>query len=109
MRAQRYPLHLPVRYCCIGETQWHVGLTENISESGAVIRATEIAPPPHTRVMIAIALPSGEAMPGGWLVGEGVVVRSADSFSSTTNATFAVTTAALTIARPEDLPEFIMS
>ena len=105
-RAQRYPLHLPVRYCRASESQWHVGLTENISDSGAIIRsAAKVAL--HTRVTIVIALPSSPTTPGGWLIGEGEVVRTADAFSSTTEATFAVTIAEFTLARREDVPDIM--
>ena len=60
VRAQRYPLNLPVQYRRAGETDWHAGITENISDSGAVIRTDE-AMPPSTRVAIVIALPSSAA------------------------------------------------
>jgi PAS domain S-box-containing protein len=41
-RAQRFQLHLPLRYRRLGEKQWHMGTTENISRSGLLFQADEI-------------------------------------------------------------------
>ena len=40
-RAQRFQLHLPLRYRRLGEKQWHEGTTENISRSGMLFQADE--------------------------------------------------------------------
>jgi two-component system cell cycle sensor histidine kinase/response regulator CckA len=40
-RAQRFQLHLPLRYRRIGESSWHEGKTENISRSGMLFQADE--------------------------------------------------------------------
>jgi PAS domain S-box-containing protein len=40
-RAQRFQLHLPLRYRRLGEKDWHVGTTENISRSGMLFQADE--------------------------------------------------------------------
>ena len=40
-RAQRFQLHLPLRYRRLGETSWHEGKTENISRSGMLFQADE--------------------------------------------------------------------
>lgn len=104
MRAQRYPLKLPVQYRRVGETEWHAGITENISDSGAVIRTDE-AVPPSTRVVIVIALPSSAALPGGRLTGEGTVVRRVRSSART----FAVTVTGYTLARPENVLDSLIT
>ena len=54
---------------------------------------------PHSRVTLAIALPSSVATPGAWLIGEGTVVRSAAAAGS--GSTFAVA-AEFELARQED-------
>ena len=95
-RAQRYALHLPVRYRLAGESRWHTGLTENISESGVSIRSHG-ATVSETRVTVVIALPSNDLMPGGCLIGDGTVVRAADA-PMAGGSTFAVI-AALKLAR----------
>ena len=40
-RAQRFQLHLPLRYRRLGESNWHEGKTENISRSGMLFQADE--------------------------------------------------------------------
>jgi hypothetical protein len=41
MRASRFPLHLPLRYRSLGDDQWRVGTTENISYSGVLFRVSD--------------------------------------------------------------------
>jgi hypothetical protein len=41
-RAQRFYLQLPLRYRRLGEEEWHVGTTENISRSGMLFEADEL-------------------------------------------------------------------
>jgi hypothetical protein len=38
LRAQRFPLHLPIQYRAKGSSQWYSGQTENISCSGVLFR-----------------------------------------------------------------------
>jgi hypothetical protein len=92
-----------VLYCHAGENQWHMGFSENISESGAIIRSGE-ARPPRSRVTIVIALPSSDVTPGGVLIGKGTVVRSADVSPTAPGSTFAVM-AAFALSRRKDLPD----
>src|SRR5215472_649367 len=40
-RAQRFQLHLPLKYRRLGEKLWHEGTTENISRSGMLFKAEE--------------------------------------------------------------------
>ncbi len=41
-RAQRFPLHLPLRYRAHGESAWQAGWTENIRSSGVLFRAASV-------------------------------------------------------------------
>jgi len=66
-----------------------------------IIRSAE-AGVPHSRVTVVIELPSSDLTPGGWLIGEGTVVRTADAAGATPGSTFAVI-AAFELARREDV------
>jgi hypothetical protein len=89
-RAQRYALHLPVLFRRVGDADWQSGTTENLSDSGAVIRA---ATPlmPATRIEVIISLPSSATQPGGCLTGQGQVVRSFSPLPQGNESAFAVT------------------
>ncbi len=56
MRAPRFPLHLAVRYRQVGEADWCVGRTENISRSGVLVR-TEKSVHVDTPVELRVELP----------------------------------------------------
>src|SRR5882724_2987706 len=56
-RAQRFQLHLPLRYRRLGEKVWHDGKTENISRSGMLFQADE-ALQPHSQLEINLVLPA---------------------------------------------------
>jgi hypothetical protein len=75
MRAQRFPLELPVEYRSVGERQWHRASTANVSASGVLVRDTN---PPNvdTHVEFRLILPTrGEEQPSGEVAGQGRVVR----------------------------------
>jgi len=55
-RAQRFNLHLPLKYRQLGENEWLAGTTENISRSGLLFRAEEMMSP-HAQVEINLVLP----------------------------------------------------
>jgi hypothetical protein len=88
-RGRRYSLHLPVRFRTTGETEWHVGTTENVSHSGVTIRASA-APPPSAPVDVEITLPSTGLDTNGCLLGHGRVVRISTPEVSATGPVFAV-------------------
>src|SRR5439155_984010 len=44
-RAQRFNLHLPLKYRLLGEDDWRDGTTENISRSGLLFRGEEAIAP----------------------------------------------------------------
>jgi PAS domain S-box-containing protein len=56
-RAQRFQLHLPLRYRRLGEKSWHEGTTENISRSGMLFQADE-ALQPNSQLEINLVLPA---------------------------------------------------
>jgi len=56
-RAQRFKLNLPLRYRQLGQQDWRLGTTENISRSGLLFRAEEpIAP--SAQLEINLVLPA---------------------------------------------------
>lgn len=89
-RAQRYALNLPVLYRLPGDANWQMGTTENLSDSGAVIRA---ATPlmPATPIEVVISLSSGAAEMGGCLTGQGRVVRTFTPLPQRNESAFAIT------------------
>ena len=56
-RAQRFQLHLPLRYRRLGEKDWHDGKTENISRSGMLFQADEVLQP-SSQLEINLVLPA---------------------------------------------------
>ncbi len=81
-RAQRFQLHLPLRYRRLGEKQWHDGTTENISRSGMLFQANESIQP-SSQVEINLVLPAEIAgLSGTEVVCRGEVVRTIDPHGS---------------------------
>jgi len=75
-RAQRFQLHLPLRYRRLGEKQWHEGTTENISRSGMLFQADE-ALQPASQLEINLVLPAEIAgLSATEVVCRGEVVRT---------------------------------
>jgi len=75
-RAQRFQLHLPLRYRRLGETQWHVGTTENISRSGLLFNTDDLVQP-NSQLEINLVLPAEIAgLSGTEVVCRGEVVRT---------------------------------
>ena len=61
-RARRFPLGLALRYRCVGDPEWHEGLTENISRSGVLFRTTHIFDI-DTPLEMSFTLPAGRVAP----------------------------------------------
>ena len=77
-RAQRFQLHLPLRYRRLGETQWHVGTTENISRSGLLFQTDDLLQP-NAQLEINLVLPAEIAgLSGTEVVCRGEVVRTVE-------------------------------
>jgi len=77
-RAQRFQLHLPLRYRRLGEAQWHVGKTENISRSGLLFQSDDVLQP-NSQLEINLVLPAEIAgLAGTEVVCRGEVVRTVE-------------------------------
>jgi PAS domain S-box-containing protein len=77
-RAQRFQLHLPLRYRRLGENAWHDGTTENISRSGMLFKAEE-ALQPTAMLEINLVLPAEIAgLSATEVVCRGEVVRTVE-------------------------------
>jgi two-component system, cell cycle sensor histidine kinase and response regulator CckA len=77
-RAQRFQLHLPLRYRRLGEKNWHEGTTENISRSGMLFKADE-ALQPSSQLEINLVLPAEIAgLSATEVVCRGEVVRTVE-------------------------------
>jgi len=75
-RAQRFNLHLPLKYRLVGEGDWRKGTTENISRSGMLFRAEEMVSP-NAMLEISIVLPAEIAgLSAAEVVCRGEVVRA---------------------------------
>jgi PAS domain S-box-containing protein len=75
-RAQRFQLHLPLRYRRVGESDWREGTTENISRSGMLFKADELLQP-SSQLEINLVLPAEIAgLSATEVVCRGEVVRS---------------------------------
>jgi PAS domain S-box-containing protein len=82
-RAQRFHLHLPLRYRRLGEKDWHVGTTENISRSGMLFQADEPLQP-SAQLEINLVLPAEIAgLSATEVVCRGEVVRTVEHNGST--------------------------
>ena len=67
-----FTLKLPVWYRADGEIRWRAGLTERISDSETVIRASHPTAP-DASIAIVVSLPPAAAELGGCLVGRGSI------------------------------------
>ena len=77
-RAQRFNLHLPLRYRQLGEQGWRQGTTANISRSGLLFEAEEVLQP-NVQLEINLVLPAEIAgLSPTEVVCRGEVVRSVD-------------------------------
>ena len=88
-RAQRFQLHLPLRYRRLGETQWHVGKTENISRSGMLFQTDDVLQP-NSQLEISLVLPAEIAgLSGTEVVCRGEVVRTVERKGETVSPALA--------------------
>jgi len=77
-RAQRFQLHLPLRYRRLGEKDWHVGTTQNISRSGLLFEGDDVLQP-SVQLEINLVLPAEIAgLSGTEVVCRGEVVRTVE-------------------------------
>jgi CheY-like chemotaxis protein len=88
-RAQRFYIHLPLRYRRLGEKEWHVGTTENISRSGLLFEADELLQP-AAQLEINLVLPAEIAgLSSTEVVCRGEVVRTVQSRGETVSPALA--------------------
>jgi len=76
VRAQRFPIHIPIRYRIPSSRDWLVACTENVSCSGVLFR-TECTFDPTTTLDLRLELPAINDKHGihGEVVCKGEVVR----------------------------------
>jgi CheY-like chemotaxis protein len=85
-RAQRFNLHLPLKYRQVGEHAWREGTTENISRSGLLFQAEEMISP-NAQLEFNLVLPVEIAgLSAAEVVCRGEVVRSQDADGKPTTA-----------------------
>jgi len=78
-RAQRFKLHLPLKYRQLGEDDWRVGTTENISRSGLLFRAEQMVPA-SAQLEINLVLPAEIAgLSAAEVICRGEVVRTMEA------------------------------
>lgn len=88
-RAQRFQLHLPLRYRRLGEKTWHDGKTENISRSGMLFQGDELLQP-AAQLEINLVLPAEIAgLSATEVVCRGEVVRTVEPRGQTLNPALA--------------------
>jgi len=75
-RAQRFELHIPLRYRAGDEVDWHQGATKNISRSGVLFQSEDWAEP-RSRLEITLRLPRENGIErAAEVVCRGTVTRS---------------------------------
>jgi PAS domain S-box-containing protein len=78
-RAQRFKLNLPLKYRQIGQRDWRMGTTENISRSGLLFRAEELIAP-NVQLEINLVLPAEIAgLASAEVMCRGEVVRTVEA------------------------------
>src|SRR2546425_575367 len=88
-RAQRFNLHLPLKYRPLGEDDWREGTTENISRSGLLFRAEELLAP-NAQLEINLVLPTEIAgLSAAEVVCRGEIVRTVEPDSPTVSPALA--------------------
>jgi PAS domain S-box-containing protein len=88
-RAQRFNLHLPLRYRKLGEQGWRQGTTSNISRSGLLFNAEEVLQP-NVQLEINLVLPAEIAgLSPTEVVCRGEVVRSVETEGASTSPALA--------------------
>lgn len=76
MRANRFPLQLPVRFRPIGTVAWRDGRTANVSASGVLLNVRD-PPRVDTTVEFMLTLDISSPTGSGEVAGRGRVVRVA--------------------------------
>ena len=78
-RAQRFHLHLPLKYRRLDEEKWHDGETRNISRSGLLFQGEDLLQP-NVLLEINLVLPAEIAgLSATEVVCRGEIVRTVES------------------------------
>ena len=103
MRAQRFPLHAPVRYRA-DDGGWLIGTTENISRTGLLLHVGEPFEL-NTPIEMVVELPPVKGDQGDapvHLVCHGHIVRTAELENGTAGAVMAATIVRYRFARDSE-------
>ena len=77
-RAQRFQLHLPLKYRRLGENIWHDGTTENISRSGMLFQGDELLQPSVVLEINLVLPPEIAGLSATEVICRGEVVRTVE-------------------------------
>jgi hypothetical protein len=101
-RAQRFELHIPLRYRAGGEIDWHHGTTRNISRSGVLFQGEDWAEP-RSHLEMTLRLPRENGMErAAEVVCRGTVTRSERNGSAEGNHLIAISISHYRLVRSRD-------
>jgi hypothetical protein len=101
-RAQRFELHIPLRYRADGEGDWHEGTTRNISRSGVLFQA-EYWAEPRSHLEMTLRLPKEKGIDrAAEVVCRGTVMRSDRGASEEVGPLVAIRFSHYRLVRPPD-------
>jgi len=101
-RAQRFDLHLPVRYRADSDGDWHKGTIKNISRSGVLFLAEDWAEP-RSHLELALLLPKEAGVDrAGEVICRGTVIRAERGTSGDGSFLIAVRISHYRLVRPPD-------
>jgi len=102
MRAPRYPLQLPLRYRPVGQADWLMGRTEDISSSGVLFRVDRLYDV-NTPLEVSIVLAAAAAYPDKKprVECEGRVVRTVPAEAPQAQPAVAVSIARYAFCHPQ--------
>jgi len=88
-RAHRYAVTIAVLYRGVGERTWREGRTENISDSGVLVRADRVMAP-QTAIELMLDVPPNVSTPfAGATICRGRIVRAVESSAFANGPAFA--------------------
>jgi len=101
-RAQRFELHIPLRYRASDEVDWHQATTKNISRSGVLFQSEEWAER-RSRLEIALRLPRENGIErAAEVVCRGTVTRSEQNGSEEGGHLIAISISHYRLVRSRD-------
>ena len=101
-RAQRFELHIPLRYRADSEGNWHRGTTRNISRSGVLFQGEDWAEP-RSPLEMMLVLPKEKGVErAAEVVCRGTVMRSERRASDEGGPLIAIRISHYRLIRPQD-------